>query len=101
MRLKKIFAAVLVAGALSVAPAMAASADSTTVEVAGGLWQYGVENGTVFSNFHHPTRSHTATACDGAIFMECVQTAAVANAWARASTGATWLGGNTAYYNVL
>jgi lactococcin 972 family bacteriocin len=72
----------------------------TTTNAGGGLWQYGV-SGNVFSYYHHATKGHTATACDGRDpFKTCKQVAAVKNNWARAATNAGPRG-NTAYWNTL
>jgi len=76
-------------------------AGDTTAKVGGGLWQYGVTSwfvGTVYSNYHHATKYHTATACDGALLKTCTQVAAAANKWAKASKPAS-PSGNTASWN--
>ena len=104
MRKKIGFGAVLVAAAaLVVLPVTAANASATSTNAGGGLWQYGVETGLVghvYSNYHHATKNHTATACDGSISHTCKQAAAIKNAWAKASTNKS-NGGNTAYWNTL
>ena len=100
MSLKRsMIAAAALAVALTAIPTVAASA-TTTVNAGGGLWQYGVD-GNVFSNYHHETKSHTATACDNGYLKTCKQVAAVRGQWARASTSASWNGGNTAFWNTL
>lgn len=104
--------------ALVLAPAAAASAATahvgapagvaaslivpqTTKSIGGGLWQYGRDGapfGTSWSNYHHATKYHSATACDGAIFQTCKQVTAAKNKWAKSSTPASpW--GNTAWWN--
>ncbi|WP_345761903.1 lactococcin 972 family bacteriocin [Diaminobutyricibacter sp. McL0608] len=104
MRTKIRFAAVLVAAAAMVSlPVTAANASTTSTNAGGGLWQYGVDSGLVgkvFSNYHHATKNHTATACDGSLAHTCKQAAAIKGAWAKASTNKS-NGGNTAFWNTL
>ncbi len=104
MRTKIGVAAVLVAAAAMVAlPVTAANASSTSTNAGGGLWQYGVEAGLVghvYSNYHHSSKNHTATACDGSIAHTCKQAAAIKGAWAKAATNKS-NGGNTAFWNTL
>jgi lactococcin 972 family bacteriocin len=103
MRKKFGFTAVLVAAAMVVLPVTAANASSTSTNAGGGLWQYGVESGLVgkvYSNYHHASKNHTATACDGSLSHHCKQVAAVKGAWAKASTNKS-NSGNTAYWNTL
>ncbi|MBN9182302.1 lactococcin 972 family bacteriocin [Microbacterium sp.] len=104
----------LALGALVLAPAAAASASTTpssavdsrmvpttTKKVGGGLWQYGRDGfpfGNSWSNYHHPTKYHSATACDGAIFVTCKQVVKAKNVWAKASVPAS-PAFNTAYWN--
>ncbi|SEI15557.1 MULTISPECIES: lactococcin 972 family bacteriocin [unclassified Leifsonia] len=110
MLFKKSLFAVALVGLSIVAPVSVASASAasqsvvkmgtTTQNAGGGLWQYGVES-TTFSYYHHATKNHTATACNGASFGQtCSQAAAVKNAWARASISKTPQR-NTAYWNTL
>lgn len=56
------------------------------VSVAGGTWNYGVGyTGTYgYSNYHHPSRSHTASVRNGATGITNSQRAAAGN-WAKAS----------------
>lgn len=56
------------------------------VSVAGGTWNYGVGyTGTYgYSNYHHPSRSHTASVRNGQTGVINSQRAAAGN-WARAS----------------
>ncbi|RWZ58483.1 hypothetical protein ELQ92_14365 [Labedella populi] len=42
---------------------------------------------------------HSATACDGSIIRHCAKKSAGPGKWARASTSATYIGGNTAYWD--
>lgn len=106
-------AATLTAGLVGMAPAPAEIASgpaaevtsivpmATSVAVGGGLWQYGRDGapfGTSWSNYHHATKYHSATACNGALFQTCKQVTAAKNVWAKASTAAS-LSGNTAYWN--
>ncbi len=106
----------LALGALGLAPAAASAATTpaatighvasvivpqTTKNVGGGLWQYGRDGapfGTSWSNYHHATKYHSATACNGALFQTCKQVTAAKNVWAKASVTAS-LFGNTAYWN--
>jgi len=94
-RSKKVAAAFAVAAALTLAPAAAAMA--TTVPAGGGLWSYGVAWPNVYSNYHHPTRYHSATACSSSY--SCVQAAAAGGSWANASKYQS-LADNSAYWNV-
>ena len=106
MLFKKTLLVGLVAAALAVAPAAAATAAVTgtnATNAGGGMWQYGITgtlSGTVYSNYHHATKYHTATACDGALFKTCKQSAAAAGSWAKAATVKS-NGGNTAFWNTL
>jgi lactococcin 972 family bacteriocin len=108
----------LALGALVLGPALGASAatahgaapavltagrilPATTQSVGGGLWQYGRDGapfGTSWSHYHHATKYHSATACNGAIFQTCKQVTAAKNVWAKASVAAS-IFGNTAYWN--
>ena len=97
MKAKKLIGAVAIAAALVVLPVTAAGA--TTEYVGGGLWTYGTTLDTVYSNYHHQTKYHTATACHGGFFDQCRQAAATPGAWANAVHAKTWIGGNTAYWN--
>lgn len=101
MRFKKTITSAAVAAALVLIPVSAASAQTWTSTPGGGTWQHGVEGGAVFSYYHHPGKSHTATACNSGVFDKCRQVVAVKNQWARASNTASWNGGNTAFWNVL
>ncbi|WP_350224770.1 lactococcin 972 family bacteriocin [Leifsonia sp. fls2-241-R2A-40a] len=97
MKLRNAGFAALLAAALVAVPVSSASA--TTVNAGGGLWQYGSDS-NVYSYYHHATKNHTATACNGGIVDRCRQVAAVKNQWARA-TQVRSLRGNTAYWNTL
>jgi lactococcin 972 family bacteriocin len=111
MRKNNVVIAVLLAAGLGLAPVSAASASpdvktaaatgSNSTNAGGGLWQYGTDSSIVFSYYHHGSKNHTATACDGSMIKTCKQVAAVPNQWARATTGKTILGGNTAFWNTL
>lgn len=94
MRKNKLFATFAVAAALTMVPATAALA--TTVSVGGGLWSYGVSWPNVYSNYHHGSLYHSATACSSS--SDCVQVAAAAGAWANASKYQSCCY-NTAYWN--
>lgn len=94
MRMKKILTVVAVTGALVLAPAGAALA--TTVSVGGGLWTYGVSWPNVYSNYHHGSKYHSATACSSS--WQCVQASAAPGAWANASKYQS-LNQNTSYWN--
>lgn len=64
------------------------------VHIAGGIWDYGSANGTVWSHFYHNGRKHGSTAI-GKFTSDsgCVNK----NVWSRASTPtAAW--GNKSYY---
>ncbi len=105
MRITKLVTVGIIAAVLGVAPVTSASAVVATGDnaatVGGGTWQYGTNSSSVYSNYHHPTKSHTATACDGSIFKGCTQAVAVKNSFARASHAKTFIGGNTAFWNTL
>lgn len=87
--------------ALVAVPAGSASATLKSERAGGGLFQYGVENGKVYSNFHHRTRYHTATACNSGWVNPCKQVAASKDRWAKSTVPSSWDGGNKAYWNVL
>jgi lactococcin 972 family bacteriocin len=62
----------------------------------GGTWNYGVTGKYTYSNYHHSSRIHKATACG----VGCVTSGWIApNYWASAQAISA-LGGNTAYYDV-
>lgn len=88
---------------LAVVPVTAANAALTSQSAGGGLWQWGIQSGQVVSNYHHATRYHTATACDDRVFQTCIQKAAAANAWAKASTsaGSSFGATNKSYWNAF
>ena len=96
MKARKLVGTAAAVAALVLLPVAAAAAD--TVQVGGGLWSYGVTIDNVYSNYHHPSRYHTATACNGGWVDQCRQAAASAGAWANA-TSARSITGNTAYWN--
>jgi lactococcin 972 family bacteriocin len=98
MKASKLIATGSVVAALVLLPTVAALA--TTENVGGGLWQYGTTTADVYSNYHHPSLYHSSTACNaGVLGDKCDQGVAAAGAWAYASIGKSWLGGNTAYWN--
>lgn len=100
MKLKRTLAAAAIGVVLAVIPVTSAMA-LTSESAGGGLFQYGVEGGKVLSNYHHGSKYHTATACSNAIVSPCTQVAAAPGSWARASTTASWLGGNKSWWNTL
>lgn len=65
MQAKKILVIGFAAAAIVVGAA--APALATVVNVGGGTWNYGVQNqgGTVWSNYHHPTRKHRSSVING------------------------------------
>lgn len=98
MKASRLIATGSAVAALVLLPTAAALA--TTVNVGGGLWQYGTTSTEVYSNYHHPSLYHSSTACNaGALGDKCDQGVAAAGAWSYASIGKSWLGGNTAYWN--
>ena len=99
MRIRRMLGTAAVVAAMVIVPVTAAQA--TTEKVGGGVWTYGVSGGIVSSDYHHPTKYHTATACNNGLIDKCQQVSAAPDAWARASKTASWAGGNTAFWNVL
>lgn len=99
-KVKMFVAAGAIAAALAVVPATGSMA-LTSESQGGGLFQYGVEGGTVYSNYHHARYYHTATACNNGMIDKCRQVAAAKNQWAKASIASSWLGGNTSWWNVI
>ena len=97
MKARKLVGTAAAVAALVLLPVAAAAAD--VVYVGGGLWSYGVTAATVYSNYHHPSRYHSATACNAGAFDQCHQSAAAAGAWASAVNAKSLFGGNTAYWN--
>ncbi len=97
-------ASALALGLTTVAlPETAANASSAVTNAGGGVWEYGVETGLVghvYSNYHHATKGHTATACDGSLAHTCKRIVAVKGYWAKASTNKS-NGGNTPFWNTL
>jgi lactococcin 972 family bacteriocin len=85
----------LVAAALVAAPATAASA--ATSSVGGGLWDHGAGGLHVYSHYHHGSKYHSATACDGTPFHVCTKAVAAKGKWANADRAGSW-SGNTAYW---
>ncbi len=86
--------------ALLIAGAAAATAHATVEYVGGGTFDYGVNywSGTVWSDYHHPSKAHTSTACNAS---DCSWSGVKpAGVWARATISST-LGGNTAYWNAF
>ena len=96
MKARKLVGTAAAVAALVLLPVGVAAAE--TVQAGGGLWSYGVTTDVVYSNYHHPSLYHTATACNGGWFDQCRQAAAAAGAWANASSARS-LTGNTAYWN--
>jgi len=94
MQKRKLGMVLALAGVLVVAPVAAAGA--TTVAVGGGLWTYGVDWQNVFSNYHHSTKYHSATACSSS--WDCRQVSAAPGAWANASKYRS-IADNSAYWN--
>jgi len=87
----------LVAAALVAMPATAANA--TTKKAGGGLWDYGVSGGQVYSKYHHDSKYHSATACNGGLFNDCVKAVAEKGKWANAHETANIGGGNTTFWD--
>ncbi|MBX3098325.1 MAG: lactococcin 972 family bacteriocin [Salinibacterium sp.] len=94
---KKLVGVGVAAAALVLLPV--AGALATTVNVGGGLWSYGTTIDTVYSNYHHGSLYHSATACHSGWVDRCHQASASAGAWANASNAKSPWGGNTAYWN--
>jgi lactococcin 972 family bacteriocin len=98
MRMKRLVVTAGAAAALLIAlPATAASAG--TAAVGGGLWDHGVGGGKVYSKYHHATKYHSATACNGGLLNQCSKAVAAKGKWANASLPRNIGGGNTAYWN--
>ncbi|MBN9238409.1 MAG: hypothetical protein BGO97_01900 [Micrococcales bacterium 70-64] len=97
MNARKLVCAAAAVAALVLLPVAAAQA--TSESVGGGFWTYGTNSTEVYSNYHHPSLYHTATACNAGVYDKCHQVAAEPGAWARASNALSWLGGNRAYWN--
>lgn len=96
---KKFLGAAVALAAVVLVAAPATSASAGTVSAGGGLWDYGVGTVNVWSKYHHATKYHSATACNGNIWNECRKAVAEKNKWASATIGKTPSGGNTAYWN--
>ena len=100
MRAKRI--AIVATLALSASVATAGAAYATTSYPDGGTWVYEtnvvVTQGSVYSNYHHPSRVHGSTAMDGSGNTDRSPDKP-AGVWAYASKVGTWWG-NSAYYRV-
>ncbi|WP_080793551.1 lactococcin 972 family bacteriocin [Corynebacterium pacaense] len=73
----------------------AAAASATTINIDGGVWDYGVGSGTVWSNYFHNGKSHGSTAV-GTITSDSGCTNR--NTWSRASAPSKVIGTNKTYY---
>jgi lactococcin 972 family bacteriocin len=91
---------VTIAAALIALPATAASA-ATVHPKEGGLWDYGVSDGNVYSSYYHATKDHTATACNGGLIDACHKAVATKKHWAKAKNIQSYTGGNKAYYSIV
>jgi lactococcin 972 family bacteriocin len=99
--LKRIGLGVTVAGVaagFALAGVTAANA-ATAYPPEGGTWDYGVISNNVFSNYHHPTRNHRRTACNGENHWSKFNGWASPGIWHFAAVWAT-PAGNKAYYDV-
>lgn len=93
-RRKNIFAVTAVVLSLF---AGASAADAARSYPDGGTWDRGrnLWTGTVYSNYHHPSRVHGSTACNS---RDCNRSPLVPrNQWSYASIKDT-TGGNTTFY---
>ncbi|RKS10277.1 lactococcin 972 family bacteriocin [Nocardiopsis sp. Huas11] len=93
--LKRVSVAVLLASGLAVGTAGVAAA--TTSYVGGGTWQHGVTGlpgaGTTYSNYHHGSVCHGATA----VGQTTKRVSAGAGAWANTSVPRA-IGNNQSYW---
>ncbi|MGV0342034.1 lactococcin 972 family bacteriocin [Corynebacterium mastitidis] len=75
----------------------AAAALATVVNVDGGTWNYGVEGGRVWSDYHHPGLSH-GSSVEGAHRADsgCQNP----DVWAKASAPSRWYAADKSYYRI-
>ena len=65
--------------------------------VGGGLWEYGVSGGRVWSKYQHPSRVHKATACSA---QACAYSGWKSPNYLAVATRAKSAHGNTAFWEV-
>lgn len=65
--------------------------------VGGGLWEYGVSGGRVWSKYQHPSRVHKATACSA---QACAHSGWKSPNYLAVATRAKSAHGNTAFWEV-
>ncbi|MDN3478801.1 lactococcin 972 family bacteriocin [Curtobacterium sp. APC 4022] len=97
MRFTKL-ATIAAASAVLIVGIPATAASAATSAVGGGLWDHGV-NSKVYSKYHHASKYHSATACNGGLLNQCAKSVAAKNKWASASLPRNLGGGNTAFWN--
>lgn len=85
----------LVAAGVAV-PALAANAGGGWRD--GGFWDYGKSGGNVYSNYHHQTKYHSATACDYSLGAPCLRVTREPGAWAYAAVPDRWFGVDDAFW---
>ncbi|MEU4731520.1 lactococcin 972 family bacteriocin [Streptomyces sp. NPDC023588] len=90
MQIKRGMKTALAAGVLVAAVATPAMADN----VSGGIWNYGVSDGKVYSNYYHPDKCH-GSSVQGAYYASSGN--APSGTWALASA-AKAVSGNKSYY---
>lgn len=75
-----------------------AASARTVAHVGGGYWEYGTANGFVQSFYSHASKTHKATACDGA--NRCTYTGWKAKGVYASAIRDKTATGNTAYWGV-
>jgi lactococcin 972 family bacteriocin len=87
--------AALVAAGVTV-PALAANAGGGWRD--GGFWDYGKQGGEIYSNYHHGSKYHSATACDYDLFNPCQRVMSAPGGWAYAHVPDRWFGVDDAFW---
>lgn len=96
---KALLATASVAAFIAVGPVSAASAANHVQSAGGGTWQWGDESGQAYSNYHHGSKTHSATVCDGSYTNSCMQNVQIKGVWARAYKPDLFMNIETAYWN--
>ena len=92
----------VVALAMCASIALPSAASAVTQSVGGGVWDYGVQSGKAHSYYHHATKYHSATICNGkagGVGVLCTKSVAEAGAWARATRNAAIGTADSAYWS--